>query len=106
VAGQQEITLLLSGFPRRDPVTVTIVEAFGPGNDYTLGTGEVNASGALELTLGAADHLALPADLAPGLYTIKVTGTRVAAGASGPAVASAPILVAPVGSTPTPVGGK
>lgn len=91
--GQETITLWLSGFPRRDTVTARIVEAFGPGNDYVLGTGEVNPSGALELTVGSAERPAIPAELEPGVWTVLVTGTRVPRDGVGATLASAPIVV-------------
>lgn len=104
--GQEEVALQIAGFPRRDTVTVSIVEAFGPGNDYMMGTGRVSASGALQLTVGSAGSPAISGDLEAGLWTLRVTGTRVASGASGPVTASAPLLVSPPGTPPDAVVGK
>ncbi len=105
VAGQESVTIWLSGFLRRDDVSAVIVEAFGPGNDYVIGTGTVNPSGALILTVGSADRPAVPADIEPGIYTVRVTGERVPRGVSGPSVASAPLWVRTPGEV-SPVEGK
>lgn len=109
--GQQTVTLWLSGFPRRDSVTATIVEYAGPGRDYlmcadayneTSGAGGTNPSGALELKCGTAQRPAIPANITEGAWTVLVTGTRVPRGGTGPTVASAPIVVAKALPTPTP----
>ena len=105
VTGQESVTVWLSGFLRRDNVSAVIVEAFGPGNDYVMGTGTVNPSGALALTVGSADRPAVPADIEPGIYTVRVTGERVPSGVSGPSKASAPLWVRAPGDVP-PVDGK
>ncbi|MDA1095719.1 MAG: hypothetical protein O3B84_00465 [Chloroflexi bacterium] len=103
--GMESVSIVLSGFLRRDTVTAVIVEAFGPGQDYVMGTGQVNPSGALILTVGTAVRPAIPANLATGIWTVRVTGERVPAGTSGPSKASAPLIVFPAGSLP-PVDGK
>lgn len=86
--GRQELTILLSGFPRRDTVTVSIQEAFGLGNDYLIGTGEVNASGALALNVGTADRPAVPSDLEEGAWTLVVEGARDGTLATAPLIVS------------------
>ena len=105
VTGQDQVTIWLSGFLRRDNVTAMIVEAFGPGNDYVMGTGTMNPPGALVLTVGSADRPAIPADITPGIFTVRVTGERVPSGVSGPTVASAALMVFAPGDVP-PVEGK
>lgn len=98
--GTVRVTFMLSGFPRRDEVTLSIVEALGAGIDHEMGTDEVNSSGALEILVGTDSAPAIPADLPPGIWTVKATGTRVPQGAAGPAVASVAIRVFAPGERP------
>ena len=100
VPGSETVTIWLSGFLRRDNVTATITEAFGPGNNYVMGSGVVNPSGALVLTVGSAERPAVPVELAPGIWTVKVTGERVPGDRSGPAVASAALWVRTANEVP------
>ena len=105
VPGTTRVTFRLSGFPRRDDVTLSIREAGGAGSDYEMGSGQVNSSGALEIVVGSDLLPAIPEDLPPGLWTVVAVGTRTPEGASGPAVASTAIRVYSPGEAPT-VGGK
>ena len=98
--GTIRVTFMLSGFPRRDEVTLSIVEALGAGIDHEMGTGEVNSSGALEILVGTDSAPAIPADLPPGIWTVKATGTRVPLGAAGPAAASVAIRIFAQGERP------
>ena len=105
VPGQESVTIWLSGFLRRDNVSAVIVEAFGPGNDYVMGSGSVSPSGALALAVGSVDRPGVPAEIEPGMYTVRVTGERVPRGISGPSVASAPLWVRAPSEIPA-VDGK
>ena len=98
--GTARVTFMLSGFPRRDEVTLSIVEAIGTGIDYEMGTGQVNSSGALEILVGSDQTPAIPNGLPPGVWTVKATGTRVPLGAAGPAAASVAIRVFSPGERP------
>ncbi len=98
--GTIRVTFMLSGFPRRDEVTLSIVEALGAGIDHEMGTDEVNSSGALEILVGTDSAPAIPADLPPGIWTVKATGTLVPQGAAGPAVASVAIRIFAQGERP------
>ena len=98
--GTSRVTFMLSGFPRRDEVTLSIVEAIGTGIDYEMGMGQVNSSGALEILVGSDQMPAIPHDLPPGIWTVKATGTRVPQGAAGSAAASVAIRVYSPGERP------
>ena len=98
--GTVRVTFMLSGFPRRDQVTLSIVEALGAGIDYEMGSGQVNSSGALEIVVGSDSSPAIPGELPPGIWTVKATGDRVSQGAAGPAVASVAIRVFAPGDRP------
>ena len=102
VPGSETVTVVLSGFLRRDNVTAMITEAFGPAQDYVMGTSQVNAKGALVLTLGSAERPAIPMDLEPGIYTVRIMGERVPSDRSGPTVASAALWVRAADEVPPP----
>ena len=105
VPGTTRVTFRLSGFPRRDDVTLYIREALGAAVDYEMGTAQVNSSGALEMVVGTDLLPAIPDDLPPGVWTVIAVGSRTPEGASGPAVASTAIRVYGPGEAPT-LGGK
>ena len=105
VPGTTRVTFRLSGFPRRDDVTLYIREALGTGSDYEMGSAQVNSSGALEMIVGSDLAPAIPQELPPGLWTVVAVGGRAPEGASGPAVASTAIRVYGLGEAPT-LGAK
>ncbi len=105
VPGTTRVTFRLSGFPRRDEVTLYIREAGGAGSDYEMGTAQVNSSGALEMVVGNDLLPAIPEDLQPGIWTVVAVGSRTPEGASGPATASTAIRVYGPGEAPT-LGAK
>lgn len=105
IPGTTRVTFRLSGFPRRDDVTLYIREAGGAGSDYEMGTAQVNSSGALEMVVGTDLLPAIPEDLSPGIWTVIAVGSRTPEGASGPAVASTAIRVYGPGEAPA-LGGK
>ena len=105
VPGTTRVTFRLSGFPRRDVVTLSIREALGTGIDYEMGRAQVNSSGALEMIVGSDLALAIPQELPPGIWTVVAVGSRAPEGASGPAVASTAIRVYGPGEAPT-LGAK
>ena len=105
VPGTTRVTFRLSGFPRRDDVTLYIREALGAGSDYEMGSAQVNSSGALEMVVGSDLLPAIPEDLNPGIWTVVAIGSRAPDGASGPAVASTAIRVYGPGEAPT-IGSK
>lgn len=105
VPGTIRMTFRLSGFPRRDEVTLYIREALGTGSDYVMGSATVNSSGALEMIVGSDLLPAIPEDLPPGLWTVIAVGSRMPEGTSGPAVASTAIRVYSPGEAPT-LGAK
>ena len=105
VPGTTRVTFRLSGFPRRDDVSLYIREAGGAGSDYQMGTAQVNSSGALEMVVGTDLLPAIPEDLPPGVWTVVAVGSHTPEGASGPASASTAIRVYGPGEAPT-LGGK
>ena len=105
VPGTTRVTFRLSGFPRRDDVTLYIREALGAATDYEMGTAQVNSSGALEMVVGTDLLPAIPEALPPGVWTVIAVGSRTPEGASGPAAASTAIRVYGPGEAPT-LGGK
>ena len=105
VPGTTRVTFRLSGFPRRDDVTLYIREALGTGIDYEMGSAQVNSSGALEMIVGTDLVPAIPEDLPPGVWTVVGVGARAPEGASGPAIASTAIRVYGPGEAPT-LGAK
>jgi hypothetical protein len=96
IPGQETLAVTVSGFARRDVVTLTITESGGPGNNHTVGTVTVSASGAATATLGSADSLAIPSDLATGVYTLKAEGARNGATASTALSVFATLLPDPI----------
>ena len=96
IPGQETLDVTLAGFGRRDVVTLTITESGGPGNNHTVGTVTVSASGAATATLGSADSLAIPSDLATGVYTLKAEGARNGATASTALSVFATLLPDPI----------
>ncbi len=100
VPGTTLVTFRLSGFPRRDEVTLLIREARGTGVDYEMGSAQVNVSGALEMIVGSDLAPAIPEDLPPGLWTVVAVGERIPEGAFGPAAASTAIRVYAPGDVP------
>ena len=78
--GTTRVTFRLSGFPRRDEVTLYIREALGAGSDYEMGSAQVNSSGALEMVVGTDLLPAIPDDLSPGIWTVIAQGSRAPEG--------------------------
>ena len=96
VAGQETLKVTLAGFPRKDTITVTIVEADGPGGDHTVGSAKTNGSGAVEETLGSAGSPAIPSGLGVGVYTLKATAARDGASATTALHVKASLLPDPI----------
>jgi len=96
IPGQETLAVTVSGFDRRDVVTLTITESGGPGNNHIVGTVTVSASGAGTATLGSADSLAIPSGLATGVYTLKAEGARNGATASTALSVFATLLPDPI----------
>ena len=96
VAGQETLKVTLAGFPRKDTITVTIVEADGPGGDYTVGSAKTNGSGAVEETLGSAGSPAIPSGIGVGVYTLKATAARDGASATTALHVKASLLPDPI----------
>ena len=96
VAGQETLKVTLAGFARKDTITVTIVEANGPGGDHTVGSAKTNGSGAVEATLGSAGSPAIPSGLGVGVYTLKATGGRDGASATTALHVKATLLPDPI----------
>ena len=96
VAGQETLKVTLSGFSRKDTITVTIVEANGPGGDHTVGSAKTNGSGAVEETLGSAGSPAIPSGLGVGVYTLKATSGRDGASATTALHVKATLLPDPI----------
>ncbi|MFL2639733.1 MAG: serine protease [Dehalococcoidia bacterium] len=71
VVGDSELHVELAGWVPEDRITVTIVSAYGVGVNYTIGSVDINSSGAGETTLGSDRVPAIPEDIVPGVYTIR-----------------------------------
>ena len=71
VVGDSELHVELAGWVPEDRITVTIVSAYGVGVNYTIGSVDINSSGAGETALGSDRVPAIPDDIVPGVYTIR-----------------------------------
>ncbi len=71
VVGDSELHVELAGWTPEDRITVTIVSAYGVKINYTVGSVDINSSGAGETTLGSDSFPAIPDDIVPGVYTIR-----------------------------------
>tara|TARA_B100000029_G_scaffold320946_1_gene313349 strand:+ start:25359 stop:27071 length:1713 start_codon:yes stop_codon:yes gene_type:complete len=76
VIGDSELWVGLSGWSPNDTVKVTILAAYGTEIDYTIGSIDINLSGAGGKILGSDSYAAIPGNMEPGIYTLKAVSTK------------------------------